>query len=64
MLEGRSQADLYAAMNVMNEKSMIRVESDEITYPLHIILRSAPYVQVSALLLYTESGGKSGHAHG
>mmetsp|Transcript_14162 Transcript_14162/g.36692 ORF Transcript_14162/g.36692 Transcript_14162/m.36692 type:complete len:567 (+) Transcript_14162:1-1701(+) len=39
MLEGRSQADLYAAMNVMNEKSMIRVESDEITYPLHIILR-------------------------
>uniref|UniRef100_A0A7S1WYZ1 Carboxypeptidase n=1 Tax=Tetraselmis chuii TaxID=63592 RepID=A0A7S1WYZ1_9CHLO len=39
MLKGRTPTDLYAAMNVMQERSMIRVESDELTYPLHIILR-------------------------
>ncbi len=32
--------DLYAAVNVMKEPSMIRVEADEVTYPLHIIIRS------------------------
>jgi carboxypeptidase Taq len=31
--------DLYAALNIIKEPSMIRVESDEVTYPLHIILR-------------------------
>ena len=31
--------DLYAAINVMREPSLIRVEADEVTYPLHIILR-------------------------
>jgi carboxypeptidase Taq len=31
--------DLYAAMNVVKDPSMIRVESDELTYVLHIILR-------------------------
>ena len=30
------------AFNVVKEPSMIRVESDELTYPMHIILRSAP----------------------
>ncbi|KAL4428286.1 hypothetical protein ABPG75_002375 [Micractinium tetrahymenae] len=31
--------DLYAALNIVKHPSMIRVESDEVTYPLHIILR-------------------------
>lgn len=31
--------DLYAALNIIKEPSMIRVEADEVTYPLHIILR-------------------------
>lgn len=30
---------LYAALNVVRTPSMIRVESDECTYPMHIILR-------------------------
>ncbi len=30
---------LYGAINVIREPSMIRVEADEVTYPLHIILR-------------------------
>lgn len=30
---------LYAALNVVRTPSMIRVESDEVTYPMHIILR-------------------------
>ncbi len=30
---------LYGAINVIQEPSMIRVEADEVTYPLHIILR-------------------------
>ena len=30
---------LYAAVNVIREPSMNRVEADEVTYPLHIILR-------------------------
>ena len=30
---------LYAAINVIKEPSMIRVEADEVTYPLHIIMR-------------------------
>lgn len=34
--------DLYAAMNKMSDPSMIRVESDELTYPMHIILRYTP----------------------
>jgi len=35
----RSPEDLYAAVNVMKHPSYIRVESDEVTYPMHIILR-------------------------
>lgn len=31
--------DLYAALNVVREISLIRVEADEVTYPMHIILR-------------------------
>lgn len=31
--------DLYSAMNIVKTKSLIRVEADEVTYPLHIILR-------------------------
>ena len=31
--------DLYAALNIIKVPSMIRVEADEITYPLHIIIR-------------------------
>ncbi|KAK9833280.1 hypothetical protein WJX81_002396 [Elliptochloris bilobata] len=30
---------LYGALNVVKTRSMIRVEADEVTYPLHIILR-------------------------
>jgi Zn-dependent M32 family carboxypeptidase len=34
------QADqLYGALNAVKKESMIRVEADEVTYPLHIILR-------------------------
>lgn len=35
----RSAADFYAAENVIKSPSLIRVEADEVTYPLHIILR-------------------------
>ncbi len=31
--------DLYAALNKVSTKSLIRVESDELHYPLHVILR-------------------------
>ena len=32
---------LYWALNAVKKESMIRVEADEVTYPLHIILRYA-----------------------
>ena len=32
---------LYGALNAVKKESMIRVEADEVTYPLHIILRYA-----------------------
>lgn len=35
----RSAKDLYEAINVIRDPSFIRVEADEVTYPLHIILR-------------------------
>jgi len=40
-LEGpNSNVDaLYARLNEINEPSLIRVESDEVTYPLHIVIR-------------------------
>ena len=31
--------ELYAAINTVREPSLIRVESDEVTYPMHIIIR-------------------------
>jgi hypothetical protein len=31
--------DLYRAMNVVQEPSLVRTESDEVTYPMHVILR-------------------------
>jgi carboxypeptidase Taq len=31
--------DLYAAINTVKDPSFIRVESDEVTYPMHIIIR-------------------------
>ena len=31
--------DLYAAINTMKDPSFIRVEADEVTYPLHVIIR-------------------------
>mmetsp|Transcript_28741 Transcript_28741/g.39724 ORF Transcript_28741/g.39724 Transcript_28741/m.39724 type:complete len:556 (-) Transcript_28741:269-1936(-) len=34
-----SAHDLYSALNVVRKPSLIRVESDEVTYPMHIILR-------------------------
>ncbi len=30
---------LYGALNAVKKESLIRVEADEVTYPLHIILR-------------------------
>jgi Zn-dependent M32 family carboxypeptidase len=44
--------DLYAALNKVSIKSLIRVEADELNYPLHIILR---YELESALLAGTIS---------
>merc|ERR1712187_198490 len=35
----KTPEDLYAAFNTVKNVSMIRVESDEVTYPLHVILR-------------------------
>ena len=43
--------DLYAALNLVRDPSMIRVESDELTYSMHIILRCAwAGLAVAALL--------------
>ncbi|CAK0875306.1 unnamed protein product, partial [Prorocentrum cordatum] len=36
---GRAPEELYVAMNAVKEVSMIRVEADEVTYPMHVILR-------------------------
>ena len=33
---------VYGAVNVVKFPSMIRVEADEVQYPLHILLRQAP----------------------
>ena len=30
---------MYAALNKVSARSLIRVEADELTYPLHVILR-------------------------
>lgn len=35
----KTPEDLYNALNVVKKESLIRVESDEVTYPMHIILR-------------------------
>jgi carboxypeptidase Taq len=35
----KTAEDLYQALNVVKHKNFIRVESDEVTYPMHIILR-------------------------
>lgn len=35
----KTPEELYAALNVIKVPSLIRVEADEVTYPLHIILR-------------------------
>lgn len=35
----KTPKDLYNALNVVKKESLIRVESDEVTYPMHIILR-------------------------
>lgn len=37
--ESKTPEDLYRALNVVKKESFIRVESDEVTYPMHIILR-------------------------
>lgn len=42
--------DLYAAVNIIKEPSMIRVEADEVTYPLHIILRCVCAVRAVRML--------------
>jgi len=35
----KTSEDLYVAMNAVKDISMIRVEADEVTYPMHVILR-------------------------
>ena len=37
--EGVTPEQLHASFNIVKKPSLIRVESDELTYPLHIILR-------------------------
>ena len=36
-----SGSDLYGALNVVKAPSLIRVESDELSYSMHVILRCA-----------------------
>lgn len=35
-------ASVYGALNVLKTPSLIRVEADEVQYPLHILLRCKP----------------------
>jgi Zn-dependent M32 family carboxypeptidase len=35
----RTPEELYAAINSVKDVSMIRVEADEVTYPMHVIIR-------------------------
>ena len=44
---GMQAEQLYGALNAVKKESMIRVEADEVTYPLHIILRSAQHHSLS-----------------
>lgn len=37
--EGRTPDELYGAVNQISRSSKIRVEADEVTYPMHVILR-------------------------
>ncbi|KAL4523019.1 hypothetical protein Ndes2526B_g07832 [Nannochloris sp. 'desiccata'] len=37
--KNKTAKDLYEAINVIKDPSLVRVESDEVTYPMHIILR-------------------------
>ena len=43
----KTAEDLYRALNVVSTRSLIRVEADELSYPLHVIMR---YELESALL--------------
>lgn len=36
---GRTADDLYAALNRVSTRSAVRVEADELNYPLHIVMR-------------------------
>jgi carboxypeptidase Taq len=38
-LQGKTPEQMYGAMNIMRDPSTIRVEADEVTYSLHVILR-------------------------
>jgi carboxypeptidase Taq len=35
----KTPEDLYRALNIVSSRSLIRVEADELSYPLHVILR-------------------------
>ena len=50
---------LYGALNAVKKESMIRVEADEVTYPLHIILRYAAAQSASVLQRCTTCGMSS-----
>jgi carboxypeptidase Taq len=50
---------LYAAVNVVKHPSMIRVEADEVTYPLHIILRCGGHPHLDRMPFCSgKEGGK------
>lgn len=59
----RSASDFYEAINVIKSPSLIRVEADEVTYPMHIILRYeiergliAGSIKVGIVVLVTVQG--------
>jgi carboxypeptidase Taq len=39
LLANYSSQELYGAVNAVSDQSLIRVEADELSYPLHVILR-------------------------
>ena len=42
---GHGPEELYQAVNIVKVPSMIRVEADELTYVMHIVIRWVPGAQ-------------------
>jgi hypothetical protein len=45
LLAGQGPEELYQAVNIVKVPSMIRVEADELTYVMHIVIRWVPSAQ-------------------